>query len=46
MTTRRLLKAALPVSALGALALLAKMVAAATWPASRRMPVLFIGHGK
>jgi 4,5-DOPA dioxygenase extradiol len=43
---RRLLKAALPMAALGALCTLAKVASAANESAAtRRMPVLFIGHG-
>lgn len=42
---RRLLKATLPVAALGALSSLADVVAAPGEPAATRMPVLFIGHG-
>jgi len=42
---RSLLKAALPVAALGALSTLAQGVAAASETAAKRMPVLFIGHG-
>ena len=44
-TRRRLLSAALPAAALGALASLAETVNAATATGSQRMPVLFIGHG-
>lgn len=45
-TSRRsLLKAALPAAALGSLDALAEVAAAAAEPATKRMPVLFIGHG-
>lgn len=41
---RRVLRTALPLAALGALSTLVE-VAAAAEPVTRRMPVLFIGHG-
>lgn len=41
---RHVLRTALPLAALGALSTLAE-VAAAAEPVTRRMPVLFIGHG-
>jgi len=44
-TRRRLLEAALPVAALGALSAVAELAAARTESAVQRMPVLFIGHG-
>lgn len=42
---RRLLKAALPIAALGVVSSLTELVQARTEPSPRRMPVLFIGHG-
>jgi len=44
-TRRRILKAALPVAALGALASLAEVAQSRTESAAQRMPVLFVGHG-
>lgn len=44
-TRRRILKAALPASALGALSSLADLAQARTDSVAERMPVLFIGHG-
>ncbi len=44
MHRRHVLRTALPLAALGALSTLAE-VAAAAEPVTRRMPVLFIGHG-
>ena len=46
MTSRRLLlKTALPVAALGALAAIAEAAELRAQPTSQRMPVLFVGHG-
>jgi len=46
MTSRRLLlKTALPVAALGAVAAIAKAAESRTKAMSQRMPVLFVGHG-
>jgi 4,5-DOPA dioxygenase extradiol len=45
MNRRRLLKTALPVAAIGALSALAEGVPAQAESATRRMPVLFVGHG-
>lgn len=44
-TRRRILKAAAPASALGVLSSLANLLQAHAETASRRMPVLFVGHG-
>lgn len=44
MHRRRVLRTALPLAALGALSTLVEVTAAAE-PVTRRMPVLFIGHG-
>jgi 4,5-DOPA dioxygenase extradiol len=42
---RRVLKTALPFAALGALSTLVDVVGAEVEAATKRMPVLFIGHG-